>query len=1573
MPVDKLTIQQFAQKVKAKYPEYKDVNDSVLVEKMISKYPEYKDKISHDQPPPLAAKSEGPAFKPMTDWLSMPQQGYQPMDQANVVPIDDHTKNTAQAADRVRKEVETIDPHIRNLIYEKKSDLSGRIKSQELGINPKEAGPLNLQAAQLGSQLREEIQVAPEEVEEFKIAMNENPVMARQGLNQKVKDFAKSDPVRASMLKGDIYRLDRQANPEKEESITKNIDKINSGEYDYDIVNGRLIKPLGFFGSVINAFKEKGKAFDDYDVYQSGDEKKILDRIKQRLNDDPDKATPTPIGAMGEAGAILGGQPLKPLIGGAIAGVLSDGLAAPAAAAAISAPEMYKLTFGTALPSNYGALKKQNPELPDSEVLQLAIDLTNKQANADALSGAAMGAIGARAALKPTTALLLQESVKSALKQIGETVAIEGLGGGAIAAGGQYVKNIMAQKAGISVDESEGMTQQLVGGVFMTLGMSLAGKAGNLLKPSTYNKLLHGLSALPEEVIVNEFARAQELGALTPEEVQRVQTDISEQKKVDASIRGDVPEPDRIKVQEKIKQRDLKEKELETSHKAYHPEIKEEIKKLDEQILLLSKGSERGELQQLIDKSKIDGAVKAGLRDLDEKELKDAFREIAEQAHDPLSENQTLLVFGEEIVNKAKELYPKEEPKPSSISVIQPGDIKQPETITISPREQPAKVGSTENVSVIMPRSNVQEGGVGSPKAEEPILLQNEQALPSQEETAVPVGEGKVGEPDMIGITHAQMDALSEELGLPTYEKSPEKVAEWDQQAAKKLQEPDALNNLFKKLRNAELPDPVETRMMVRYMADLKAKVDKDPYNKGLQDQLLRTRDIFNIAGRLQGKSLVARKGSIPVEETLSDFILRDRETNKAPLTDEQITQASKEFDEIKKAKDEFEQKVANLQAENTKLKAEKKVKEQVKATKTQPKKDYQTERKQIVNDIREKLRKARGESKVVIVPYANELIAIAPDVARLVKSYIEQGVHELPELVKAVHSVLKDDINEITEKDVHNIIAGEYNAKKPTRNQLAQQLFDVRREAQLINELEQLQSGQAPKSQNKKIQRNQKIEKLKEQINDLKDEMGLSEKTDTEKLSALKARYKKQIGEIESKISKGDYGPDEKPIPIKLDKEAQDLKDEYIRLKQGREKRLAQQEYDQRSKFKKGLDWTLMALNTPRTVMASMDFSAPLRQGIVATISHPSTAAKAFVEMFKQAKSQKEFDRWLVDLKERPEYKVMEDAGLYVADPNNLHLSAKEEQYMGSLVDKYSVLNKTIGRPIHGSERAYVAYLNKMRVDIFRQGADVFESQGRTIENSPELYKGLANYINNATGRGGLGPLDKAAPILNVMFFSPRLIASRINLLNLVYYAKLPKEVRLMALKDMGKLIAFGATLLGLAAAAGADVEKDPRSSDYGKIKVGNTRWDVWGGFQQYIRLASQVLTGKTKSTTSGEIRELRGDVFPYKSRLDQTANFFRGKLAPVPGTALDLLAGRNMMGEEFDPANKAYELFTPMIVQDVREAWKDQGFASLFTVGVPSSFGVGVSTYGSKSGGMQQGESGKIKTSKNVKTIKN
>lgn len=468
---------------------------------------------------------------------------------------------------------------------------------------------------------------------------------------------------------------------------------------------------------------------------------------------------------------------------------------------------------------------------------------------------------------------------------------------------------------------------------------------------------------------------------------------------------------------------------------------------------------------------------------------------------------------------------------------------------------------------------------------------------------------------------------------------------------------------------------------------------------------------------------------------------------------------------------------------------------------------------------------------------------------------------------------------------------------------------------------------------------------------------------TNDERLGAYKKRTKKSIDEIKRKTAEGEFEKADKSI-LELDEEAQKLKDEYREARAEFETAIERDKLARRSTREKVVDYSLEPFRAIRTIKASMDFSAPLRQGFITTISHPGVASKAAAQMFKQAFSKKAFNRWLADLKESPAYQMMEKSGLYIADPNTLKLAAKEEQFMSNLAEKIPV----IGSLIKGSERAYVAYLNKMRADIFQQGVAAFEAEGKTFQNSRALYEGLANYINNATGRGGLGKLEPAAQTLNTVFFSPRLMASRMNILGLSdiatggngFYSKLPKEVRVMAIKDLAKVIVFGMSILGLSKIAGAEVEPDPRSSDFGKIKVGNTRWDIWGGFQPYVRLVSQLLSGQTKSTKSGEVKDLNTGKMFGATRGDKIGSFFRGKLAPVPSSIVDILYGKDVVGKEATVASELKESFIPMIYTDVQEAMKDQGVAALFSVGVPSMFGVSSQTYDSKS------PSGKSSTTK-------
>jgi hypothetical protein len=874
-------------------------------------------------------------------------------------------------------------------------------------------------------------------------------------------------------------------------------------------------------------------------------------------------------------------------------------------------------------------------------------------------------------------------------------------------------------------------------------------------------------------------------------------------------------------------------------------------------------------------------------------------------------------------------------------------------------------------------------------------------AEPEAEETVIE------GEGETVGIAHAATEEVRKKYRLGDYERNNATDAELEQAADEAINKGYNTETLIEQLEKGIPPTGAENFILKKYLSTLKAKFDKNPTDENLApiERLVKATDKI---GSLQSEAFRTRKGLIPVDDSLAGFFIQEKELNNdAPLTDNQKATVEKEYKNISEADKSYRDKIAKLEEENARLKADQEFKKAKSTTKKTDKKtheDFVKERDSYRDELKrakeahDKWLKDQGIQKQGFgFTLTGDMVKA---IGKIIKSHVEEGAQKLEELVAKVYEDVKDIFPGIQHKDIHNVLAGEYNEKKPERKELAQKLFDLKTQAQLVNKLEKLLAGEEPKNEKQKIKRNQEIEGLRQQIKDFKVEAkqfekeakdeaarvekeykdqqkaeaqkkkdGIKKPSDEEKaLLNIKKRTSQQIASLEKDLQTGNYNK-EKPQPIKLDAEAKELRDKLVKLKTEREIRIMKQQYENRSRYEKSRDWTIDKLNIPRTIMASMDYSAPLRQGLVAGISHPRTALKASIEMFKSSFSQKNFDRWMYEMREDPRFETMQKSGLSVTDPHSPFLAAKEEAFMNNTAEKIPL----IGKLIKGSERAYVMFLNKMRVDLFNRFADRFEEQGKTFENSPELYKATAKLINSETGRGDLGALENAAPILNTVFFSPRLIASRVNLLtnwaNPIWYKNTPKEVRVMYAKDMAKFVGTGLTLLALAKYGGnAQVEDDPRSSDFGKIKSGNTRWDIWGGFQQYARLITQMISGEKKSSNTGEIQELDSNGRFGESRSDVGLRFIRGKLAPVPSMFSDWVSGRTSTGDKSTLPGELEQHLTPLLYQDIKSAMQDKGVSSLFTVGIPAVFGVGVQTYSPNSPSAAQ-KSTKHPPSKNNK----
>ena len=361
--------------------------------------------------------------------------------------------------------------------------------------------------------------------------------------------------------------------------------------------------------------------------------------------------------------------------------------------------------------------------------------------------------------------------------------------------------------------------------------------------------------------------------------------------------------------------------------------------------------------------------------------------------------------------------------------------------------------------------------------------------------------------------------------------------------------------------------------------------------------------------------------------------------------------------------------------------------------------------------------------------------------------------------------------------------------------------------------------------------------------------------------------------------------------------------------------------------------------LNIPRSIMSSFDLSAPFRQGLFLGPSHPKRFMQAFTKMFKPFGSKKAFQALHESIAQKPTYQLMKDAGLVLTDMGD-NMLMREERFMSQWAEKIPL----VGIGVRASSRAYQGFLNKLRADVFEDLVLKAERLGLKPQKNMDLTKSIAKFVNAAAGRGSLGALEDAAIGLNAVFFSPRLMASRLTLLNPIYYVKADPFVRKEALKSLLTLAGGIGTVLGLARAGGARVGIDWRSADFGKIRIGHTRIDMMGGFQQYIRAAGQLITGEYVSSTTGKVITL-GEGYRPLTRLEILYRQIESKEAPVFSFITTMLKGQDVAGNKLNVPKEIGARFVPMALQDIHDiAKEDPTLLPLSGLGI---FGVGLQTY--------------------------
>lgn len=379
------------------------------------------------------------------------------------------------------------------------------------------------------------------------------------------------------------------------------------------------------------------------------------------------------------------------------------------------------------------------------------------------------------------------------------------------------------------------------------------------------------------------------------------------------------------------------------------------------------------------------------------------------------------------------------------------------------------------------------------------------------------------------------------------------------------------------------------------------------------------------------------------------------------------------------------------------------------------------------------------------------------------------------------------------------------------------------------------------------------------------------------------------------------------------------------------------------------------------KSLSASLDNSSIFRQGWKTLITNPNVwrknAAKTFLDISKTIGGKNTLREVNADIISRPNYDRMVKAKLAIKNP--------EEAFPESLAEKVPAL----GRLYKASEAAYTGFVYKTRADVFDKYLQMAEKAGVDINDKKQL-EAIGKLVNSLTGRGNLGKLEPVGSTVNNVFFSPRFLKSNVDTLTAHSF---DNNITPFARKEAAKnLIKIASATSGILALANAihpgSVDFDPRSSDFGKIKIGNTRFDVTGGMGSLVTLAAREITGKSKSSTTGKITDLRNDDFGARDQLDVLYDFFRNKLSPAASATVNSITGKDTLGNKTTPLKEFGKTAIPIGIQNAYEQFKDPNAAAPLAAIIADGLGISANNYSAtKDNGWEDSKSKELIAFKN------
>ena len=304
---------------------------------------------------------------------------------------------------------------------------------------------------------------------------------------------------------------------------------------------------------------------------------------------------------------------------------------------------------------------------------------------------------------------------------------------------------------------------------------------------------------------------------------------------------------------------------------------------------------------------------------------------------------------------------------------------------------------------------------------------------------------------------------------------------------------------------------------------------------------------------------------------------------------------------------------------------------------------------------------------------------------------------------------------------------------------------------------------------------------------------------------------------------------------------------------------------------------------------------------------------------------------------------------GKYAAAKNGYGLNVtSEEAYPSTIIEHVPF----VGRFFKAAETAFNGGALRMRADLADSLIARAERNGVDVMDKAEA-SGLGELVGSMTGRGELGKAGVLAKEINAVLFSVKFLKANFD--TLLAPVKLGKALlegdkaalfaKKQAATNLLQIVGSIATI-GIIADAlwPGSFQSDPRSTNFGKLKIDGHYIDITGGMGAFIVLAGRLITGESISST-GKKTKLYDGKFGAETGLDLVENFFENKASPIAGMMRDLLKGRDFQGRKPTAETIATTLVTPIIIQTMDQL-KNPSLADALLVLIADGLGFSTTT---------------------------